>query len=89
VYTLLGSGSSKNTILARGKERRGFLSVALGFYSQENSRGLLEPPLGANEEVPRVGVKSVVPYLVWPNQVGHQLTSASRRRLAGGPFGPW
>jgi hypothetical protein len=25
VYSLLGSGSSKDTILARGKERRGFL----------------------------------------------------------------
>jgi hypothetical protein len=29
VHTLLGSGSSKNTTLARGKERRGFLRLRI------------------------------------------------------------
>jgi hypothetical protein len=29
VYTLLGSGSSKDTTLARGKERRGFLRLRI------------------------------------------------------------
>jgi hypothetical protein len=55
----------------------------------------LELPLGANEEPARGRGKSVGPYLVqlthlvWLNQVGHQLTSASCKRLASGSFGPW
>jgi hypothetical protein len=34
-----------------------YIGVAPGVYGQKNSRGLLELPLGANEEVPRAGVK--------------------------------
>jgi hypothetical protein len=41
-----------------------YIGVAPGVYGQENSRGLLEPPLRANEEAPHAGVKSVVPWLV-------------------------
>jgi hypothetical protein len=58
-----------------------YIGLAPGVYGRENSRGLLEPPLGANEEAPHSGVKSVVPWLVRPNhlvrpnQVGHQSTS--------------
>jgi hypothetical protein len=66
-----------------------YIVVAPGVYGRENSRGLVEPPLVANEEARCARVKSVVPWLVRPNQFGHQPTSASRRRLAGGPSGPW
>jgi hypothetical protein len=72
-----------------------YIGVAPGIYGRENRRGLLEPPLGANEEAPRVGVKLVVPWLVrpnhlvQPNHIGHQPTPSSRRRLAGGPSSAW